>query len=58
MLSAFIDNGIPKEHKDKQDIELDYLRRSNVLLVCGSRIDVAVKNDIAVAERYRILQQL
>jgi len=47
MLSTFIDDGIPQEHKDRQDIELDYLRRSNVLVVCGSRIDEAVKNDIA-----------
>ena len=47
-------DGIPQEHKDRQDIELDYLRRSNVLVVCGSRIDEAVKNDIAIAERYRI----
>ena len=54
MLSTFIDDGIPQEHKDRQDIELDYLRRSNVLVVCGSRIDEAVKNDIAIAERYRI----
>lgn len=48
------EEGIPQEHKDRQDIELDYLRRSNVLVVCGSRIDEAVKNDIAIAERYRI----
>lgn len=54
MLSTFIDDGIPQEHKDRQDIELDYLRRSNVLVVCGSRIDEVVKNDIAIAERYRI----
>ena len=44
----------PQEHKDRQDIELDYLRRSNVLVVCGSGIDEAVKNGIAIAERYRI----
>jgi site-specific recombinase XerD len=54
MISTFIDDGIPQEHKGRQDIELDYLRRSNVLVVCGSRIDEAVKNDIAIAERYRI----
>ena len=54
MLSTFIDDGIPQEHKDRQDIELDYLRRSNVLVVWGSRIDEAMKNDIAIAERYRI----
>jgi len=54
MLSTFIDDGIPQEHKDSMDISLDYLRRSNVLVVCGSRIDEIVKNDIAIAERYRI----
>ena len=54
MLSTFIDDGIPQEHKDGQDISLDYLRRSNVLVVCGARIDESVKNDIAIAERYRI----
>jgi len=32
----------------------DYLRRSNVLVVCGSSVDEAVKNDIAMAERLRI----
>lgn len=54
MLSTFIDNGIPQEKKDRQDIELDYLKRSNVLVVCGSLIDEAVKNDITIAERYCI----
>ena len=54
MLSTFIDDGIPQEHKDSMDISLDYLRRSNVLVVCGSRIDEIVKNDIAIADRYRI----
>ncbi|UUM11932.1 hypothetical protein NQU17_15185 [Clostridiaceae bacterium HFYG-1003] len=39
---------------DRQDIELDYLRRFNVLVVWGSRIDEAMKNDIAIAEPYRI----
>lgn len=32
----------------------DYLRRANVLVVCGSAVDEAVKNDIAMAERLRI----
>jgi len=54
MLSTFINYGIPQENKEGQDIELDYLRRSNVLVVCGSRIDESVKNDIAIADRYRI----
>lgn len=54
MLSTFINSGIPQENKDGQDIELDYLRRSNVLVVCGSQIDESMKNGIAIAERYRI----
>ena len=32
----------------------DLLRRSRVLVVCGSRVNEAVKNDIAVAQRLGI----
>ena len=32
----------------------DLLRRSRVLVVCGSYVDEAVKNDIAVAQRLGI----
>ena len=32
----------------------DLLRRSRVLVVCGSYVNVAVKNDIAVAQRLGI----
>jgi hypothetical protein len=32
----------------------DFLRRAQVLVVCGKIVDEAVKNDIAVAERLRI----
>ena len=32
----------------------DMLRRSHVLVVCGSGVDESVQNDIAVAERLRI----
>lgn len=54
MLSTFIDSSIPQEHKDSIDISQDYLRRSNILVVCGTKIDESVKNDIAIAERYRV----
>ena len=36
------------------DMGRDLLRRSRVLVVCGSYVNVAVKNDIAVAQRLGI----
>ena len=54
LLASFVDESIPAELKAAQDIALDYLRRSNILVVCGSRINESVKSDIANAERYRI----
>lgn len=54
MLDNFIDNSLPQEHTIGKDISKDYLRRSNIVIVCGSKIDETVKNDIALAERYRI----
>ena len=53
-LPLFINDEIPQEHKDGIDIGRDYLRRSHVLVVCGTGMDEAVKNDIAIAERLRI----
>lgn len=50
----FINDEIPQEHKDGIDIGRDMLRRSHVLIVCGTVVDESVKNDIAVAERLRI----
>ena len=47
-------DSIPQEHKDGIDMARDYLRRASVLVVCGSTMDEAMKNDIAVAERLRI----
>ena len=54
LYSLFLHDENPKEHKDGLDMARDYLRRSNVLVVCGSSVDEAVKNDIAMAERLRI----
>lgn len=50
----FINDEIPQEHKDGIDIGRDMLRRSHVLIVCGTVVDESVKNDIAVAERLQI----
>ena len=50
----FINDEIPEEHKSGIDIGRDFLRRSHVLVVCGSDIDEAVKNDIATAARLKI----
>ena len=53
-LSLFLDDGVPEEHKSGIDMGRDLLRRSRVLVVCGSRVNEAVKNDIAVAQRLGI----
>lgn len=52
--SLILRDGIPQEHKDGLDMARDFLRRSTVLVVCGTTVDEAVKNDIAMAERLRI----
>ena len=52
--AAVLNDSIPQEHKDRQDMARDFLRRSHVLVVCGTTVDEAVKNDIAVAERLHI----
>ena len=54
VLSTFLKDSIPQEHKDGIDMARDYLRRSHVLVVCGSAVTEAMKNDIAVAERLHI----
>jgi aspartate/methionine/tyrosine aminotransferase len=53
-LPLYLDDEIPEGHKDGIDMARDMLRRSHVLVVCGSGVDESVKNDIAVAERLRI----
>ena len=54
ILSTFLKDEIPQEHKDGIDIARDYLRRAHVLIVCGSTVTEGMKNDIAIAERLRI----
>ena len=50
----FVRDALPQEHKDSIDMARDYLRRSRVLVVCGTGFDETVKNDIAFAEHLRI----
>lgn len=53
-LPLYLNDEIPKEHKDGIDMGRDMLRRSRVLVVCGNEVDESVKNDIAIAERLNI----
>ncbi|MDR0917298.1 MAG: hypothetical protein LBN02_08975 [Oscillospiraceae bacterium] len=53
-LPLFLNDAIPEEHKSGVDIGRDFLRRSHVLVVCGSGISEDVKNDIATAGRLNI----
>lgn len=53
-LPLFLHDEVPQEHKDSIDMARDYLRRSNVLVVCGHGTAENVKNDIATAQRLRI----
>ena len=53
-LPLFLNDAVPEEHKSGIDMGRDLLRRSHVLVVCGSYINEAVKNDIAVAQRLGI----
>lgn len=53
-LPLYIDDAIPREHKDGVDMARDMLRRSHVLIVCGGVVDEGVKNEIAVAQRLNI----
>lgn len=51
---GFLKDDIPKEHKDRLDMSAELLRRSRIVVVCGSGTDEQVKNDIALAKRLHI----
>ena len=53
-LPLFLNDAVPEEHKNSIDMGRDLLRRSHVLVVCGSSITESMKNDIAVAQRLGI----
>ena len=45
----FLNDAVPEEHKSGIDMGRDLLRRSHVLVVCGSISTESMKNDVAVA---------
>ena len=53
-LPLFLNDAIPEEHKSGIDMSRDLLRRSHVLVVCGSISTESMKNDVAVAQRLGI----
>lgn len=53
-LPLFLHDAVPQEHKDGTDMGRDLLRRSRVLVVCGTPVTEEMKNDIAVAQRLGI----
>jgi len=50
----FLNDAVPEEHKSGIDMGRDLLRRSHVLVVCGSISTESMKNDVAVAQRLGI----
>ena len=50
----FLSDAVPEEHKSGIDMGRDLLRRSHVLVVCGSISTESMKNDVAVAQRLGI----
>ena len=53
-LPLFLNDAVPEEHKSGIDMSRDLLRRSHVLVVCGSISTESMKNDVAVAQRLGI----
>ena len=53
-LPLFLNDDVPEDHKSGVDMGRDLLRRSHVLVFCGSTVDEDVKNDIATAARLGI----
>lgn len=51
-LPEVIDTSNADEYKDYMDMSEDMLRRSRILVVCGSAVDDTVLTDIAMAELY------
>ncbi|WP_395815209.1 hypothetical protein ACG3M1_09035 [Clostridium sp. C45] len=54
MYAGLLKDNIPTEYKDKQEMSLELLRRSRILVVCGTAIDEPVKTDIVMAKKYHI----
>ena len=43
-----------KQCKDYTDMSEDMLRRSRILVVCGTAVDETVLTDIAIANRFHV----
>ena len=53
-LPEVIDTSNADEYKDYMDMSEDMLRRSRILVVCGSAVDDTVLTDIAIANRFHV----
>lgn len=53
--TAFLSDAVAQEHKDRVDMAAELLRRSRILVVCGSAVNEEVKRDIALAKHLRIV---
>ena len=45
----------PDAHKLQKEMEEDLLRRARFLVVCGSRINEDVKDDITIAKKAKLI---
>ncbi len=53
-LPEIIDITNADEFKDYMDISEDMLRRSRILVVCGSAVNETVLTDVAIANRFHV----
>ena len=53
-LQETLDLTVADERKDFLDMSEDLLRRSRILVLCGTGVDETVLNDIAIANRFHI----
>ncbi len=53
-IPEIIDISNADEYKDYMDISEDMLRRSRILVVCGSATNETVLTDIAIANRFHV----
>ena len=50
----YTNDAIPEEHRDRKEFAEELLHRSRILVVCGDEVDPVVKNDIALARKWKI----
>jgi len=53
-MPMFINSDVPGEHENKITMSKEMLKRSRVLIVCGTEVDETVKTDIATAQKLGI----